>query len=168
MMQSDDQAPRTINPATSEDSERTLDQAKDLLRAAAQIMHEQRISELDLSVEGIKISLRAGMSTGTHVAANPGESAVAPTAAASDSEDVDEYVITAPMIGTFYAAPAPGEEPYVQPGDSVEEGQTIGIIEAMKIMNEIAADRSGEVVEILAENGETVEFGSPLIRLKTV
>ena len=77
----------------------------------------------------------------------------------------DQHVIRAPMIGTFYTAPAPNEPPFVQPGDVVEEGQTIGIIEAMKIMNEIAADRAGTVVELLAQNAQTVEYGSPLIRL---
>lgn len=74
------------------------------------------------------------------------------------------HVITAPMIGTFYHASAPGESPFVDVGDRVEEGQTIGIIEAMKIMNEIASDRAGIVAEIIASNGQTVEYGSPLIR----
>ena len=74
-------------------------------------------------------------------------------------------MITAPMIGTFYSAPAPGDSPFVQVGDEIEVGQVIGIIEAMKIMNEIIADRSGIVVEVLAESAQAVEYGSPLVRL---
>jgi acetyl-CoA carboxylase biotin carboxyl carrier protein len=69
------------------------------------------------------------------------------------------------MIGTFYASPTPGASPFVSEGDEVFIGQTIGIIEAMKIMNEIAADRSGTVAAILVSNGQPVEFGSPLFEL---
>jgi acetyl-CoA carboxylase biotin carboxyl carrier protein len=74
-------------------------------------------------------------------------------------------LITAPMIGTFYAAATPGAQPFVVEGDEVYVGQTIGIIEAMKIMNEIAADRAGVVEAILVGNGQPVEYGSPLMRL---
>ena len=73
--------------------------------------------------------------------------------------------MTAPMIGTYYASPSPGDPPFVQVGDAVEVGQTIGIIEAMKIMNEIAADRNGVVAEVLVANSQAVEYGSPLIRI---
>lgn len=82
-----------------------------------------------------------------------------------DPPQTSGHFVTAPMIGTFYVAPAPNEPPFVSPGDLVEEGQTIGIIEAMKIMNEIAADRSGTIVEIVAGDGQTVEYGSPLVRI---
>lgn len=76
------------------------------------------------------------------------------------------HVVSAPMIGTFYVAPAPNEPPFVQTGDTVAEGQTIGIIEAMKIMNEIASDRAGTVIEVMASDGQTVEYGSPLVRIE--
>jgi acetyl-CoA carboxylase biotin carboxyl carrier protein len=75
------------------------------------------------------------------------------------------YVVTAPMIGTYYSAPAPGEAPFVKVGDRVEVGQVVGIIEAMKIMNEISSDRSGIVKELLVSNAQAIEYGSPLIRL---
>ncbi|MFM0734279.1 acetyl-CoA carboxylase biotin carboxyl carrier protein [Paraburkholderia sediminicola] len=72
------------------------------------------------------------------------------------------HVVTSPMVGTFYRAPSPGAEPFVQVGDTVKEGQTICIIEAMKLLNEIESDKSGVVKEILVENGQAVEYGQPL------
>ncbi|MGP3987977.1 acetyl-CoA carboxylase biotin carboxyl carrier protein [Streptomyces sp. 3N207] len=69
----------------------------------------------------------------------------------------------APLVGTFYAAPAPGAPPFVQPGDHVEKGQQLGIIEAMKLMNPLEATRPGRVVEVLVGDGEPVEYGEPLV-----
>lgn len=76
------------------------------------------------------------------------------------------HMVRSPVVGTFYRAPAPGEEPYVEVGDRVGEGQTLCIVEAMKLMNEIPADVSGEVVEILAENARGVEYDQPLFRIQ--
>ncbi|MXX09456.1 MAG: acetyl-CoA carboxylase biotin carboxyl carrier protein [Synechococcus sp. SB0673_bin_10] len=78
----------------------------------------------------------------------------------------DLIEVHAPMVGTFYRAPAPEEPPFVEVGDKVQVGQTLCILEAMKLMNEIEAEVSGEVVEVLVENGTPVEFDQPLIRLK--
>lgn len=86
---------------------------------------------------------------------------VAPPAAASDL-----YEITSPMVGTFYRSPAPDESPFVDAGDRIKPGQTVCIIEAMKLMNELEAEVSGEIVEILVQNAEPVEFGQPLMRVK--
>ena len=72
------------------------------------------------------------------------------------------HVVKSPMVGTFYRAPSPGAEAFVQVGDSVKEGQTICIIEAMKLLNEIECDMDGMVKEILVENGQAVEYGQPL------
>lgn len=74
--------------------------------------------------------------------------------------------VFSPMVGTFYRAPAPGEQPFVEVGDRIRVGQTVCIIEAMKLMNEIEAEVSGQVLEILAQNGEPVEYGQPLMRIK--
>ena len=95
-------------------------------------------------------------------AATPASAAVAPAAAAAEAPEEDGYEVTAPMVGTFYAASSPGAAPYVQVGDRVNEGDTLCIIEAMKMMNQIESDVSGEVREILVANGEPVEFGQPL------
>ena len=90
-----------------------------------------------------------------------------PPAAAATLEPTAESVpsghhVTAPMVGTFYSAPAPGAKAFVQIGNSVSEGDVLCIIEAMKMMNQIEADVSGTIVSILAENGDPVEFGQPL------
>ena len=73
--------------------------------------------------------------------------------------------IPSPMVGTFYRAPGPNESPFVQVGDRVRSGQTVCIIEAMKLMNEIESEISGQVIEILVQNGEPVEYGQPLMRI---
>ncbi len=76
------------------------------------------------------------------------------------------HAVRSPLVGTFYRAPAPGEEAYVEVGDTVKAGQVLCIVEAMKMMNEIVADVSGEVVEVLAENSGGVEYDQPLFRLR--
>ena len=76
------------------------------------------------------------------------------------------HAVRSPVVGTFYRAPAPEEEPYVEVGDRISEGQTLCIVEAMKLMNEIPSDVTGEVVEVLAENAGGVEYGQPLFYIK--
>jgi acetyl-CoA carboxylase biotin carboxyl carrier protein len=88
--------------------------------------------------------------------------------AASATTTVDQQLISSPMVGTFYRADSEGGQPYVTVGDVVEEGQTVGIVEAMKLFNPIAAECSGVVLEVLAGNAKPVQFGEPLIRLGTV
>ena len=80
------------------------------------------------------------------------------------NEDLIE--ISSPMVGGFYAAPAEDADPYVQVGDRVKKGQTLCIVEAMKLMNEIVAETDGQIVEICAQNGQVVDFGCPLFRIK--
>jgi len=88
----------------------------------------------------------------------------APQVAPPGRSDLTE--ITSPMVGTFYRAAAPGEEPFVEVGNTVKVGQTICILEAMKLMNEIESEFNAEIVEILVENGTPVEFGQVLMRVK--
>ncbi|MGB1622625.1 MAG: acetyl-CoA carboxylase biotin carboxyl carrier protein [Synechococcus sp.] len=87
-----------------------------------------------------------------------------PPKATSSRSDLLE--ITAPMVGTFYRAPAPGEPPFAEVGSRIKVGQTVCILEAMKLMNELESEVSGEVVEILVDNGTPVEFGQVLMRVK--
>jgi acetyl-CoA carboxylase biotin carboxyl carrier protein len=97
-------------------------------------------------------------------------STAAPAAVAEPSQTapapIEEHIVKSPIVGTFYAAPNPTAGPFVQLGDKVQAGQTVCIIEAMKLMNEIEADVSGEVVRILVENGQPVEYGEPLFALR--
>lgn len=79
-----------------------------------------------------------------------------------------EQLIVAPMVGTFYAAPAPGEEPFIAEGDVIEPGQTVGIIEAMKMMNEIESELSGRVTRLLVQNAQPVEYGQPLMLVEVI
>ena len=85
--------------------------------------------------------------------------AVAPTT----PPEPEGHVVKSPMVGTFYRSATPGAKPFVEVGDSVQVGDTLCIIEAMKLMNEIEADKAGIVKEIMAENGQPVEFGQPLV-----
>lgn len=147
----------------SETKEDPYASAVEAVKTLAQVMSRNGVTELDLSFGDVSIRLRSG--TAAPAPAVTGQ-ATAPSPVSVPETPADEgYVITAPMIGTFYTAPAPGEDPFVQVGDVVSVGQTIGIIEAMKIMNEITADKGGIVVEIIAQNAQAVEYGSPLIRL---
>ena len=78
----------------------------------------------------------------------------------------EESVVKSPLVGTFYVAPAEEASPYVKVGDKVKKGQVLAIVEAMKLMNEIESDFSGEVVQILVSNGEAVEYGQPLFVIR--
>ena len=85
-----------------------------------------------------------------------------PVEAAAAKPRPNEHVITAPMVGTFYASPSPGAKAFIEIGDEVKVGQVLCIIEAMKMMNQIEADKAGRVTSIMARNGDPVEFGQPL------
>ncbi len=94
------------------------------------------------------------------------EPVVEPVEGIASPERNGLHAVRSPVVGTFYRAPAPGEDPYVEVGDRVRAGQTVCIVEAMKLMNEIVTDVSGEVVEILAENAGGVEYDQPLLYLR--
>jgi acetyl-CoA carboxylase biotin carboxyl carrier protein len=96
----------------------------------------------------------------------PPASAPEPETNGSAERDEGLHVVCSPLVGTFYRAPRPGEEPYVEVGDRVEVGQTLCLVEAMKLMNEIPADISGEVIEVLIENARGVEYDQPLFRIR--
>ena len=97
--------------------------------------------------------------------AQPAAPAAAPAPAAPEPQ-TNSRSITSPMVGTFYRAPSPGAAPFVEVGDTVKKGQVIGIIEAMKLLNEVEADQDGVVTGFAVENGQPVEFGQPLLILE--
>jgi acetyl-CoA carboxylase biotin carboxyl carrier protein len=93
---------------------------------------------------------------------------VAPTQPTTPPAQVEGETINSPMVGTFYQAPSPDSPPYVKVGDKVKAGQTVCIVEAMKIMNEIQAEFDCEILEVLVEDGQAVEFDTPLFKVKRV
>lgn len=125
---------------------------------------------VDGSVDGAAVSPRC-METAVKVETQTGgiegkadEKAAAPAESTLDTEG--GQVVTSPLVGTFYAAPAEDAEAYVKVGDQVKKGQVLAIVEAMKLMNEIESEFSGQVVKILAENGKAVEYGQPLFIIR--
>ena len=124
--------------------------------------HNQVINNLvsNTSFDKQTIANQKTINDNTPVAVEP----EAPQVAPPGRSDLTE--ITSPMVGTFYRAAAPGEEPFVEVGNNVKVGQTICILEAMKLMNEIESEFNAEIVEILVENGTPVEFGQVLMRVK--
>ncbi len=137
------------------------------IAALAAVMAEHGLGKIEVNANGVHVVLSAprtqknGVRTngvvGAHDAADTNDEA--PIIAATG------YVVPSPMIGTYYSAPGPGEEPFVRVGDMVSAGQTVAIIEAMKIMNEIQTERGGIVEELLVSNGQPVEYSQPLMRL---
>jgi len=133
----------------------------ELVQSLALVMRQTAITEIDLELGPLSVRLR-------RPALNSNEREASSALAAEESRGTlasNEHLITAPMIGTFHSSSTPGAAPFVSEGDEVFIGQIIGIIEAMKIMNEISADRAGTVESILVGNGQPVEYGSALLRL---
>ena len=132
----------------------------ELFPALLKLFDGSTLSDLELQYGDIHLSLRRPVATTSGAA-------IAAVTAASDSEpepvQPEGHTITAQMVGTFYLTPAPGKPPLVQEGDVIEKGQVIGIIEAMKVMNELEADIGGRVVRILVKNQEPVEYGQALM-----
>jgi acetyl-CoA carboxylase biotin carboxyl carrier protein len=137
-----------------------------------ELLEESGISEIEISEgeESVRISRypKPGTVTTTiaPAAVAPPPAPAAPTAAAAPGEAAAPPVrgqqVTAPMVGTFYSGPAPGSKPFVEIGQEVKPGDTLCVIEAMKMMNQIESEFAGRVVSILVENGSPVEFGQPL------
>ena len=97
----------------------------------------------------------------------PASAATAPAAAAADADPLaGAHIVKSPIVGTFYASPSPDAEAFVKVGDKVTKGQVLCIVEAMKLMNEVEADAAGEVVKVMVESGQPVEYGQPLFALK--
>lgn len=139
----------------------------DDIAALAAVMTEHGLGKIQINVNGLRVVLSAP--TSAPVASQPAIASVV-TELTDEEENTPNgsasgFVIPSPMIGTYYTAPRPGDEPFVRVGDLVAAGQTVAIIEAMKIMNEIQAERGGIVEELLVSNGQPVEYNQPLIRL---
>ncbi|HAF16373.1 MAG TPA: acetyl-CoA carboxylase biotin carboxyl carrier protein [Blastocatellia bacterium] len=165
----------------------------DELRELIQLIRENDFTEFELEREGFRVRFRRGAEAGASETGASGvttsqesatkqpagtstttETKVTTTSAAHPgakaqteaSEDQDLYIIPSPIVGTFYRAPSPNADSFVKIGSSVEPETVVCIIEAMKLMNEIQAETSGEVAKIYVENGQPVEYGQPLFGLK--
>ena len=126
------------------------------------------------AVPAAEAGAQSAAASGIHSAASGGKSAVygqnagnlAANPASMEASGVSsDQVVTCPLVGTFYSAPSPDAEDFVKVGDTVKKGQVLGIVEAMKLMNEIESDYDGVVEAILVKDGETVEYGQPLFRI---
>ncbi len=149
------------------------------IKKLIELLEESGIAEIEIKEgeEAVRISRMPAAAAAvqppqlTHLGATPAGAALVAAAPGAEVAPVDnaaskpkpsEHVITAPMVGTFYASPSPGAKPFVEIGDEIKVGQVLCIIEAMKMMNQIEADRAGRVASVMARNGDPVEFGQPL------
>lgn len=147
------------------------------IKEMIQLMNDNGLTEFELEKDGLKIRLKKTASGGYEQVMVPAHTQPAPGAQIARAQvpaapveapkpAANRNVIKSPMVGTFYAAPAPDAQPFVQTGGSVDVGQVICVIEAMKLMNEIKSEVKGKIVEILVKNGEPVEFGQVLFVLE--
>ncbi len=143
---------------TKEDDYVDINQIRELVRVA----EESGVGEIVVEEEGARIAVRMPGA----VAAAPAAPVAAAAPASAASHPANWYCVTSPMVGTFYAAPAPGEPAFVQVGDEVAANQTLCIVEAMKLMNEIGAEEMGTVREVCVEDATPVEFGTPLFYIE--
>ena len=148
---------------------------KDKLKEIIYILENSNVNEIDLSFWGTRYRVVKNPGTALTAPANNNSALIAldqskdnaeSVETSSKSNDENGVKILSPMPGTFYAAPSPEANPFVKEGDLVVEGDTLCIIEAMKIMNNIEAEQSGRIIKILVENGKSVEYNQPLFEIK--
>jgi acetyl-CoA carboxylase biotin carboxyl carrier protein len=139
---------------------------EELVRKLADLLQETGLNEIEYEVNNhrIRVAKNPGVTTVAAPAAAPAPCApAAPAAPAGGPEAVPAGAVTAPMVGTVYVAGEPGAPPFVKVGDTVTEGQTLVIIEAMKVMNPLASPRAGTIKQIMISDGQPVEYGEPLL-----
>ena len=147
------------------------------LKKLIDLVEDSGIAELEVTEGEEKVKIVKGRGagkevvvlspTGAPVSVPPSQAAGAPAAAPAPATEtptsLEGHIVKSPMVGTFYRAGSPGAKPFVEVGDTVKVGQTICVIEAMKLMNEIEADKDGVIKAIMVENGQPVEYGEPLM-----
>jgi len=143
---------------------------EEAIRSLADLLNDTGLSEIEVEQKGLRIRVARNISATISAPApapahSPAETAPAQKPAADPDADLATHpgAVTSPMVGTAYRAPEPGSPPFVEVGTTVERGQTLMIVEAMKTMNHIPAPRAGTVSAILVENGQPVEYGEPLM-----
>ncbi len=137
------------------------------IRQLAELLDETNLSEIEIESDGTRIRVARQVSVSAPVVSAPAPAPTAAPAAPAEAETADlsahPGAVKSPMVGTAYLAPEPGAAPFVKAGDSVSEGQTILIVEAMKTMNPISAPKSGTIKQICVGNAQPVEFGEVLV-----
>jgi acetyl-CoA carboxylase biotin carboxyl carrier protein len=151
------------------------------LKQLIEFLKENQVAEIELDRGETRVWLKfdrpsetpaglselAGLLAGARAASpQPATSLPAASAVAPVDPDAGLHMVKSPMVGTFYGSPSPGAAPFVVPGDTVEKGQVICIVEAMKLMNDIECDATGEIVKCFVTNGQPVEFGQPLFSIR--
>ena len=141
------------------------DEARDLIKR----LEGSTVQRFSVQAGETKIEIERSASSAPAAASGAAPAAAVAAPAAEDVAATDgRHPIVAPLVGTFYRASGPGAKPFVEEGDVVDEGQTVGIVEAMKLMNQVKADQAGKVAEILCSDGDWVEFEQPLMYLEPV
>lgn len=139
----------------------------EIVRSLASLLNETNLSEIEYETQGLRIRVARNLQIAAQYAAPPPAPVAAPAADAGTAavEDPANHpgALKSPMVGVVYFAPEPGAPPFIGLGDTVSEGQTLLLIEAMKTFNPITATRSGKVLSILVEDGQPVEYGEPLL-----
>lgn len=141
----------------------------DEIKALAEILKDQELTEIELENDDLgKIKVRRENGSAAAIVAAPAAPVLAAPVATSSAPSVDSDLIevSSPMVGTFYQSSAPGAEPFVKVGDKVSAGDTLCIVEAMKLMNELPAEISGEIAEICVSDAQAVSFGQVLMKIK--
>jgi acetyl-CoA carboxylase biotin carboxyl carrier protein len=151
------------------------------LKELIEFLIEKDITEFELERGDVRVRIKRGTPEAPHPPADriitvhpapavaPGPAvAPAPPVPAPESAHVEEtlHMVRSPIVGTYYESPSPGSPPFVKPGDQVEAGQVLCIVEAMKLMNEIEADVAGEIVKMLVKNGQPIEYGQELFAIR--
>jgi acetyl-CoA carboxylase biotin carboxyl carrier protein len=144
--------------------------ALDLIKQIVKLAKDEGVAELKVEAKDLKVEVRFATGPIAPVALAPvaqvPDAPSVPVSAKPIGPDAALHIIKSPFVGTFYSSPGPGKPNYVKLGDKVRAGQALCVLEAMKIMNEIDADLSGEIVEICVENESLVEYGQPLFKIK--
>ena len=143
-----------------------LDQGEQKIRLKFKQPEAAAVAPIAHVIAGAPAMMAAAPLPVAQAAAPAPAAASAPAAPAADP-DAGLHIIKSPIVGTYYGSPSPGASPFVAPGDRVEKGQVVCIVEAMKLMNEIESDASGEVVKVMVSNGQPVEYGQPLFAVRT-
>lgn len=137
-----------------------------VLKEFIKVLEESSLSTIEISDDTDKIRLEKPKTVTTQIAEPAADTTVYSPAASGSVQPTPGKSINAPIVGVFYVAPSPDAEPYAPVGKRVKKGDIVCIIEAMKCMNEIQAEEDGEITEVLANNGDLVEYNQPLFRIK--